>query len=216
MLDNLFQCFSKQRKSEYDVKVKINNKEESSEIEKDISASEKSDENEGTTKNQSKPVETSELEIRGKSSTDLIKINTEDVVQVQKSSSLRDFVSLSLSVGAEDIDIGENDDNGDNTRNSTKSPFGKKYIKRASSFFQGKSTVDNKNQSPEDDNTILARRKEYTPNQELENVNPDKIIPIESTASKALDESEIHSNTSSKPDGPDGSSFVESFRHSKW
>ena len=214
MLDNLFQCFSKQRKSEYDVKVKINNKEEFSEIEKDTSASEKSDENERTTKNQS--VETSELEIRGKSNTDLIKINTEDVVQVQKSSSLRDFVSLSLSVGAEDIDIGENDDNGDNTRNSTKSPFGKKYIKRASSFFQGKSTVDNKSQSPEDDNTILARRKEYTPNQELENVNPDKIIPIESTASKALDESEIHSNTSSKPDGPDGSSFVESFRHSKW
>ena len=120
-----------------------------------------------------------------------------------------DIIDPRTSFVFKDIDIGENDATEDNTRSSIKTS-----IKRASSFFQGKNTVENKNKSPEDDNTILARRKEYTPNQELENVTSEK-IPLESTISKALGDSVIHSNTS-KPGGPDGSSFVESFRHSKW
>ena len=65
-----------------------------------MDASNKSDENEVKTKKQSDTTP-SDSEIRGKSGTDTIQINTEDVVQVKKSSSLRDFISLSLSVGAE-------------------------------------------------------------------------------------------------------------------
>ena len=65
-----------------------------------MDATDKSDENEAKTKKQSDKTP-SESEIRGRSGTDTIQINTEDVVQVKKSSSLRDFISLSLSVGAE-------------------------------------------------------------------------------------------------------------------
>ena len=77
--------------------VKVNKLEESSEIEMGASDHNKSDE--VITKSSSERG----ISIIGNSSTATspIEINTEDVIQVTKSSSLRDFISLSLSVGAE-------------------------------------------------------------------------------------------------------------------
>ena len=70
--------------------VEGNKVEESPEIEKDASNHNKSVEVIKKSQNDNPP-----------STTDPIEIYTEDVIQVTKSSSLRDFISLSLSVGAE-------------------------------------------------------------------------------------------------------------------
>ena len=83
--------------------VKVNKLEESSEIEMGASASDLNKYDKVTkipTDNRSSEIG---ISIIGNSSTATspIEINTEDVIQVTKSSSLRDFISLSLSVGAE-------------------------------------------------------------------------------------------------------------------
>ena len=67
--------------------VEVNKVEESPEIENDASKHNKSDEVMLKSQNDNPSTE--------------IEINKEDVIQVKKSSSLRDFISLSLSVGAE-------------------------------------------------------------------------------------------------------------------
>ena len=82
--------------------VRVNKLEESSEIEMGASAHNKSGEviTKSPTDN---PSSERGISIKGNSSTATspIEINTEDVIQVTKSSSLRDFISLSLSVGVE-------------------------------------------------------------------------------------------------------------------
>lgn len=81
--------------------VRVNKLEESSEIEMGASAHNKSGEviTKSPTDN---PSSERGISIIGSSTaTSPIEINTEDVIQVTKSSSLRDFISLSLSVGAE-------------------------------------------------------------------------------------------------------------------
>ena len=82
--------------------VKVNKLEESSEIE--MGASDHNKSGEVITKSLTdNPSSERGISIIGNSSTATspIEINTEDVIQVTKSSSLRDFISLSLSVGAE-------------------------------------------------------------------------------------------------------------------
>lgn len=102
-----------------------------------------------------------------------------------------------------DIDIGENDPKEENSRNSVKSLWRKTSIKTAKPLFQGKSKVQNE----KDDNTIFVKQNENTPSASQEsgkenlNTKPNDII----------DNSEIHSSSK-----PDGKTFVESFRHSKW
>ena len=72
--------------------VEVNKVEESPEIENDASNHNKSVEVIKKSQNDNPTSSTT---------TDPIEIYTEDVIQVTKSSSLRDFISLSLSVGAE-------------------------------------------------------------------------------------------------------------------
>ena len=82
--------------------VRVNKLEESSEIE--MGASDHNKSGEVITKSPTdNPSSERGISIIGNSSTATspIEINTEDVIQVTKSSSLRDFISLSLSVGAE-------------------------------------------------------------------------------------------------------------------
>lgn len=95
------QCYdSKLRNRKYDVTVEVNKVEESPAIENDARQHNNSNEVRLKSQNDNPP---SEKEIKGQSSTTTapIEINKEDVIHVTKSSSLRDFISLSLSVGAE-------------------------------------------------------------------------------------------------------------------
>ena len=110
-----------------------------------------------------------------------------------------------------DIDIGESDAKEENSRNSVKSIWRKTSIKeKANSLFQGKRKVDNEDLSPEDDNTIFVKHNENTSSatqeSENENLNTKPIDIIDD-----INNWEIHSSSK-----PDGTTFVESFRHSKW
>ena len=78
---------------------------------------------------------------------------------------------------------------------------------KANPLFQGKSKIDNEDQSPEDDDTIFVQRRENKTNQEGGKENLSK------TLSKAPDNTEINSSSTYNPEG---TTFVESFRHSKW
>ena len=74
---------------------------------------------------------------------------------------------------------------------------------KANTLFQGKSNLDNEDQSPKDDDTIFVQRKENTTNQEGGKENLSKTITNAPDNSFSTNKQE-------------GTTFVGTFRSSKW
>merc|ERR1712154_45763 len=102
---------------------------------------------------------------------------------------MNEFISLSLSVKAKDIDIGERDDQ-ESSRNSVKALLNR-AVKETSSLFQGKRTEDNESRKTEKDNTILKRQTVGNSELDTETIKNDKI------QQKSLVEDEVVSRTKS-------------------